>query len=287
MISTNDVPALMGSTVNDTSGEKVGKVGQVYLDDQSGQPQWVTVSTGLFGTKESFVPVTQASFADGILTVPVAKDLVKDAPQIDQDGHITPEQEAELYRHYGLSRDDAGAQQTTSVDRDVPVVADSGQYADADRTDQAGYGSAGHDTSGPDTDSAMTRSEERLDVGTETVETGRARLRKYVTTHTENVEVPVSREEVRVVREPITDANVDDAMSGGDLTEEEHEVTLTEERPVVSKQAVPVERVRMDTETVSDTQSVTEEVRAEQIEVDDDSSRTTDTTRGTDTTTGR
>jgi len=280
MISTNDVSALMGSTVNDTSGEKVGKVGQVYLDDQSGQPQWVTVSTGLFGTKESFVPVTQASFADGVLTAPVTKDLVKDAPQIDQDGHITPEQEAELYRHYGLSRDDAGTQQTTPVDREVPVAAAAGQYADSDRTDQAGYGSAGHDTSGPDTDSAMTRSEERLDVGTERVETGRARLRKYVTTRTENVEVPVSREEVRVVREPITDANVDDAMAGGDLTEEEHEVTLTEERPVVTKQAVPVERVRMDTETVSDTQSMTEEVRAEQIDVDDDSSRNRDTTTG-------
>ena len=251
MLSGNDTEALMGSTVQDSAGDKVGKVGQVYLDDNSGSPEWVTVSTGLFGSKETFVPLAQASFADGILTVPVAKDSVKDAPQIDHDGHLSAEQEAELYRHYGL-------QYGESVDT---------------RADNAGVDGAdtvGRDTSGPNTDQAMTRSEERLNVGTESVQTGKARLRKYVTTETQTVQVPVSREEVRVEREPITDANRDEAMAGADLTEEEHEVTLTEERVVVGKETVPVERVRMDTETVRDSQEVSEEVRSEQIDVDGD-----------------
>ncbi|MGI8721061.1 MAG: DUF2382 domain-containing protein [Geodermatophilaceae bacterium] len=252
MIEQQNADELMGATVQDSSGDKIGKVGQVYLDDSSGQPKWVTVNTGLFGTKESFVPLEQASFSGGALSVPVSKAQVKDAPQVEGD-HLEPAEEAELYRYYGLDGDTAdGTDQSGQTGRDVQ----SGQV--------------GRDVSGPTTDEAMTRSEERLDVGTEEVETGRARLRKYVTTHTESVQVPVSREEVRLEREPITDANRDAAMTGADLSEEEHEVTLTEERPVVQKETVPVERVRLGKDTVSDTAQVSEEVRAEQIDVDAD-----------------
>ena len=115
----------------------------------------------------------------------------------------------------------------------------------------------------------MTRSEEQLRAGTERVEAGRARLRKYVVTETQQVEVPVSREEVRLEREPITDANRGDARSGPAISEEEHEVTLHEERPVVQTEAVPVERVRLDKETVTGTETVSGDVRKEQVEVDD------------------
>jgi uncharacterized protein (TIGR02271 family) len=115
----------------------------------------------------------------------------------------------------------------------------------------------------------MTRSEEELRVGTQTRERGRARLRKYVTTEQQTVTVPVSREEVRVEREPITDANLDAATSGPDISEEEHEVTLREEEVVVDKRAVPKERVRLDTEMVTEERQVSEEVRKEQIQVDD------------------
>jgi uncharacterized protein (TIGR02271 family) len=114
----------------------------------------------------------------------------------------------------------------------------------------------------------MTRSEERLNVGTERQATGRARLRKYVTTENVTQTVPVRREEVRVEREPITDGNAGAAMGGPDLSEEEHEVILHEERPVVDKETVPVERVRLDTETVTDEVTVDEEVRKERIETD-------------------
>jgi uncharacterized protein (TIGR02271 family) len=114
----------------------------------------------------------------------------------------------------------------------------------------------------------MTRSEERLNVGTRQEEIGRARLRKYVVTENATETVPVSHEEVRVEREPITEANAGSAMDGPAISEEEHEVTLRAERPVVEKEAVPVERVRLDTETVTGEAQVNEELRKEQIEVD-------------------
>src|SRR5436305_634778 len=129
-------------------------------------------------------------------------------------------------------------------------------------------GTVGHDTSGPTTDNARPRSEEQLNVGTRSEEIGRARLRKYVVTENATETVPVSREEVRVEREPITDANVGNALDGPAISEEEHEVTLRAERPVVEKEAVPVERVRLDTETVTDTETVSAELRKEEIEVD-------------------
>ena len=116
----------------------------------------------------------------------------------------------------------------------------------------------------------MTRSEEEVRVGTTRRETGRARLRKYVVTENVTETVPVQREEVRVEREPITDANRDAALSGGDITEEEHEVTLHAEEPVVEKRTVPKERVRMNRDTVTDEETISEQVRKERIEPEGD-----------------
>ena len=121
----------------------------------------------------------------------------------------------------------------------------------------------------------MTRSEEELRVGTAQRERGRVRLRKYVTTEQVQQTVPVRRERVRVEREPITDANIDAATSGPDISEAEHEVMLREEEPVVEKRVVPKERVRLDKDTVTGEERVAEEVRKEQIEVQDE-----DTTGG-------
>jgi len=134
------------------------------------------------------------------------------------------------------------------------------------RTETAG--TVGRDTSGPTTDDAMTRSEERLDVSTRSEEVGRARLRKYVVTENVTTTVPVTREEVRIEREPITDANVGDAMDGPAISEEEHEVTLHAERAVVNKEAVPVERVRLDKTTVTEQEQVSEGLRKEEIELE-------------------
>jgi uncharacterized protein (TIGR02271 family) len=144
-----------------------------------------------------------------------------------------------------------------------------------DRSDRSGDptpngapGVVGNDVSGPETDDAMTRSEEELRVGTTRRETGTARLRKYVVTENVTETVPVQREEVRIEREPITDANADDAMDGPSISEEEHEVVLHAEEPVVEKRAVPKERVRLDKDTVKEEQTVSDEVRQERIDVD-------------------
>ena len=140
-------------------------------------------------------------------------------------------------------------------------------FADASRGKVSG-------TSDPTADDAMTRSEEQLRVGTENAEVGRARLRKYVVTEQQTVQVPVSREEVRVEREPITPANRGKALSGPDISEDEHEIVLHEERPVVEKEAVPKERVRLGKKTVKDQRSVTGQVRKEKIDVDESAAET-------------
>ena len=182
---------------------------------------------------------------------------VKDAPTVDvEQGHLSQDEEAQLYRHYGLHHSKAKS------DSGLPAQGgtDGGQHSQTQ----------GHDTSGPTTDEAMTRSEEQLKVGTEQVETGRARLRKHVVTEQQTVTVPVTREEVRVEREPITDANRDQAQTGPDISEEEHELVLTEERPVVHKETVPVERVKLAKESVTEDHQVSEQVRKEQIETEGD-----------------
>ena len=238
MIGTDTISRVIGQDVFDESGEKIGSAAEVYLDDETGQPEWVTVRTGLFGTKESFVPIRNADLTNDGVRVPVSKTQVKDAPKIDTDGHLSPEEEQELYRYYGMGAGTAGFETT----------------GDAGMRNMGGAetrGTVGHDTSGPTTDDAMTRSEERLNVGTRSEEVGRARLRKYVVTENVTETVPVTREEVRVEREPITDANIGNALDGPAISEEEHEVTLHAERPVVEKEAVPVERVRLDKQTVT------------------------------------
>ena len=139
---------------------------------------------------------------------------------------------------------------------------------DADGAGTDARGTVGQDTSGPSTDDAMTRSEEELSVGTTQQESGRARLRKYVVEDEVTKTVPVKREEVRIEREPITDANAGAATDGPAISEEEHEVVLHEEEVVTEKRAVPKERIRMDKDTVTDEQQVSETVRKEQVDVD-------------------
>jgi uncharacterized protein (TIGR02271 family) len=254
-------------------GKKIGSIGQVYLDDQTGDPSWVTAKTGLFGTGQSFVPLEGSSLQGRDIQVAFDEHKVKGAPRVDDDGALSPQEEDELYSYYGLGHSGTTVGDTTS-DRDV--VTDTTTDRDVDvvgtgtRTSRDDAGQVGHDTSGPTTDDAMTRSEERLQVGTQSREAGRARLRKYVVTENVTQTVPVSHEEVRIEREPITDANIGDATSGPSISEEEHEVVLHEERPVVAKETVPVERVRLDKETVTEQATVSEEVRKEQIDTDVD-----------------
>ncbi|MDQ6658002.1 MAG: PRC and DUF2382 domain-containing protein [Actinomycetota bacterium] len=260
-VNVQDPSELMGADVYGPDNDKLGKIDTVFLDNETSQVAWAAVKTGMFGTNVSLVPLNDASFDSGSLHVPYSKDQIKDAPNHDADQALSKSDEDELYRHYQIG----GGQQATDT-----------STSNRDRRDMAGdAGVEGRDTSGPTTDDAMTRSEERLNVGTQQVETGRARLRKYIVTENVTQTVPVSHEEVRVEREPITDANRGDAMSGSDLTEEEHEIVLTAEQAVVQKETVPVERVRLGTETVTGEQQVDAEVRKEEIETvtDDDTTR--------------
>jgi len=249
MITTNDIDLVQSAQAVDRDGDRLGDVKQVYISEDGNQPLFVTVHTGLFGTKESFVPLQGADLRDGVLHLAYDKN-------VDADGALTDDEQGSIFDYY----DGRAGGAPSGV---------GGTPAGFDGTDR-GDDTVGRDTSGPTTDDAMTRSEERLNVGTQKVQTGKARLRKYVVTEQQNVTVPVTREEVRIEREPITDANAGAATDGPDLSEEEHEVTLTEERPVVEKETVPVERVRLTKEQVTDQQNVSADVRHEEIEQDGD-----------------
>ena len=266
-MSTMQKEALLqqrGQDLYDRSGDKIGSIEEIYLDAQSGEPEWALVNTGLFGTKSTFVPLQEATEEDGTVRVPYEKAQVKDAPQMDADGELSQDDESALYSHYGLdygeSRSDSG-------------LPEGGSGSSTDTSTETAA-PVGHDTSGPTTDNAMTRSEEELRVGKTEQESGRVRLRKYVVEDEVTETVPVKREEVRIEREPITDANAGAATDGPAISEEEHEVVLHEEQAVVDKQAVPKERVRLDKDTHVEEEQVNETVRSERIDVDDDQGRT-------------
>ena len=203
--------AWRSKTAVDSDGEKIGTIEEIYLDAETNQPEWLAVKTGLFGSKISFVPIAEATDAGDDVRVPYSKAQVKDSPNADPDGQLSEHEEAELYRHYGVdygeSRSDTGLAEGTS-DRTATMV------GDGDATPDGSAGVVGNDVSGRETDNAMTRSEEEVAVGTAQRESGRVRMRKYIVTDQVTQTVPVRREEVRVDREPITDANIDDATSG-------------------------------------------------------------------------
>jgi uncharacterized protein (TIGR02271 family) len=267
MIGTEHIHRLSGRELHDRDGNKIGTVGQIW-DDGAGRPGWASVRTGLFGMNESLVPLNDAELRDDHVVVPYDKAKVKDAPNVDasDDEPLDTGGVDRLYQHYGLNAGDS------SRDYDAGTTRDTG-YAGATGT-EAGYAGNTGQENGYDRDTTagasdgMTRSEERLNVDKQREQVGRARLRKYVVTEQQQVDVPVQREEVRLEREPITDANRGAAYDGPAITESEHEVTLHAERPVVETEAVPVERVRLGKETVTDQQTVGGEVRKERVEAD-------------------
>jgi uncharacterized protein (TIGR02271 family) len=256
MTAMTEAYTWQGRDLLGADGEKIGEVKEIYEDSATGKPEWALVSAGFFGTRSHFVPLAGASPQGESVRTTVTKDQVKAAPSIEGDGKLSEADERRLFEHYGVPYTEEG-----SVTAEGAPGAGTG-------SGMSGGASEGHDTSGPNTDDAMTRSEEELRVGTASQERGRARLRKYVVTENVETTVPVQREEVRIEREPITDANVDQALDGPEISEEEHEVVLHEEEPVVEKRVVPKERVALRKDTVTDERQVSEQVRKEQIESD-------------------
>jgi uncharacterized protein (TIGR02271 family) len=263
VIGQDMVNRLYDCQVVDPRGEKIGAVKRVWLDGSTGDPLWASVHTGLFGLKESFVPLQRAELRDDQLQVPVDKEQVKESPRIEAtNDQMTDDEQDALYRHYGFGPQGGGNRQSSGQTHRRP--GSSMQPGEYPRRGTENRGDARSTR-----DDAMTRSEERLKVGTERVETGKVRLVKHVVTEQQQVQVPVSHEEVRLEREPVTDANRADALRGEDITEAEHEVTLHAEKPVVDKETVPVERVRLSKEEVADNKTVSGTVRKERIDMED------------------
>lgn len=282
-----NIKDLFDATAYDKAGEKLGSVKEVFVDEQTGQPTFVEVNHGLFGMNSSLVPLRGHDFNGDELKLAFSKDRIEGAPDFDSDKPLTPEAQADIFKHYNLEnaqdvttyRDErAGTTTGAGVAGAGAGVAGAGAGAHAkdetvttDRveTDRAAATdtTAGHNLT--DNDNELIRSEERLDVNKERVATGEARLRKYVVTDTETVEVPVEREEVRVERTPISEADAANFNGTiGDNDTAEASVTLHEERVNVDKKTVPVEKVNLSKETIQDTETHTEELRKEQIDTD-------------------
>jgi uncharacterized protein (TIGR02271 family) len=238
MIAKEAIPNLLGNTAYDVSHDKIGKIGHVYVDDRTGQPEWMTVQTDKAGSRETFVPLEPAELRGSEVVVPFNKDQIANAPDIDAQGagHLSEQDEAVMYAFYGLGQ----------------PPTQSGM--------QAG--------TMPGTDDAMTRSEEQMHVGKERIEAGQVHLRKYVVTEDQQQTVPVRKEKVHLEREPITDTNRGRATSGPDISGADFEVTRHEERPVVNKETVPMERVRLATDEITEDQSIGGQVRKERIEAE-------------------
>ncbi|MFE2755802.1 DUF2382 domain-containing protein [Actinosynnema sp. NPDC059335] len=306
MINQAEVDRLYDCEVIDEHGERIGSVKQVWLDDRDGRPMWASVHTGLFGLKESFVPIQDATLGDGVVTVHVDKQQVKDAPRIDvSDEHMSDQQQDELYAYYGLipshrtgehdrlpGRERTGTTGRTET-KPMSGTGRTGQPAGAAGTGRTGpqggmpqgeatraadAGRTGPQGGMPQGDvrgrgrheareggDSVTRYEEDIEVGTRDVEAGRVRLVKHTVTEQRDVSVPVTHEEVRVVREPAEGAPTDRAF-----TDEEAEVTLRRQEPVVEKKTKPVEKVRLDKQSVTEEEHVRGEVRKERVDVERD-----------------
>lgn len=308
---------LNGLTVVDGEGHKVGSVQRVYKDDVSGAPEWVTVRTGMFGAKETFVPLADAHREEDKLRVPYSKERIKDAPRVDAESHLDAAEEKDLYRYYGRGRpasetaasgQSGGDTGTAGGPRDTAGGPEAGMAGagmgaggmamnrgredtegtkgrgteetrsmDTGKGSMSATGAAGGTQRGQDTgrrptmaEREMTLSEERVDIGTEEYESGHARLRKHVVTEEVTQSVPISHEEVHMTRERLSD---EERRAGGrraaNIEDGEVEITLHEERPVIRKEAVPVERIRLETERVTEQQEVSTEIRKEEAEFDD------------------
>jgi uncharacterized protein (TIGR02271 family) len=232
------VADLRGTPVFDRDGDKIASVDDVFLDDDSGKPEWLALRAGLMSTGRVLVPVQGATVETGEIHVPYAAEHVKGSPTINSD-EISEETEQELYAYYGLAysraRSDSGlAKGFSSTERNVDEV-------------------------------SVTRSEEELEVGTREVETGRVRLRKWVETEPITADVEVQHETARVER-----VAVNQPVADVELGADEIEIPLTAEKPVVNKEVVAKERVSVTKDVETRPEIVTEQVRKERVEIQDD-----------------
>ncbi len=252
---------LAGYEVYDRNGEKVGKVDDLFVDEND-NPEYIGVKMGLFGLSgTSLVPMEIARVNDDQqrVEVDVDKDTVKNGPNFDDDQDITPEFEERVYSHYGLQR--------------AEPTPERGAYDDYYVEEEtAGVGTT--DRTGETTDEdelRVQRTEEELRAGTREREAGGVRVRKRVRTDREQVEVPKRREEVHVDRVPVEG----EAATEAEIGDDEVRVPVTEEEVVTEKRPVAKEEVRIRKDVVEDTETIEEDVRREEVDVDDETERGT------------
>jgi Domain of unknown function (DUF2382)/PRC-barrel domain len=232
-----------GQTVYASDGEKVGSVDEIFYDEQTQQPEWVSLGTGFLGRKTALVPVQGATLEEDGLYVRFSKDQVQGAPDVDMGGgEISQQSEQELYSHYGLDYSERRS------DTGLP----EGAPGRPGRRGTAGEGD-------------VVRTEEELKVGKRETEAGRARLRKWVETEPVEADVTLERERARVTREPI-----DQPVSGAEIGEEEVEVSLRKEEPVVEKETVAKERIGLEKDVETERETVGGELRKERVDVEGD-----------------
>ena len=229
---------MRGAAVYDSAGEKIGSVEEIFYDEQTNQPEWIGIGTGFFGTKRVLVPVEGASVGGDGVRLQLDKETVKNSPDVDSD-EISQEAERELYSYYGIQYSE----------RRSETVLPEGR-AEGMQTREQGD---------------VVRTEEELQVGKREQEAGRARLRKWVETEPAAMDVDLQRETARVTREPI-----DQPVSDAEIGEQEVEVTLREQQPVVQKQTVAKERIGLEKDVETERQTVSDQVRKERVEVEGD-----------------
>ena len=236
-----------GYEVFDQVGEKIGKVDDLFVDE-SDQPEYIGVKMGFLGTRSTLIPWEAVSSTDDegrTITAATDKATAKNGPVFDDDREITPEFENEVYSYYGLQR---------SQSTDEPGAYEAYQDAAPSTTDED--------------ELRVQRTEEELSAGTREREAGQLKVRKRVRTDREQIEVPTRHEEVSVERVP-----VEGEASEAEIGEDEVVVPVTKEEVVVGKRAVAKEEVRIRKDVVEDTEVVEEDVRREEIDVEDATER--------------
>jgi uncharacterized protein (TIGR02271 family) len=262
-----EIRHLLDCRVVGADGQEIGKVGQVYLNDSTGDPEWVTVRTGFFGVKQTFVPLVNSRRSAEEIRVPFDREMIKGAPNIDVDGRLSLEEEAELYRYYGMQPTGIPSQRRGERRADLTSDEIGKERSDAKgrRETATSQDMSSQERYARDGDLDMIRSEERLHVGTERRECGRVRLHKYVDTEHVQQQVPLTREEARFERQPVTG---DEALRDYPIGEDVQEFIIYEERPVVGTETTPVERMRVYRERVRREETVEGDIRKERIEVE-------------------
>jgi stress response protein YsnF len=264
-MTTQQTEQLIGARVTDGDGKIVGTVQRVFNDDADGRPVWAQVRAGKL---DRFVPLGGSRVTGDGLGVPFDAQKIMSAPDISADRHMSAAQTDVLKRYYGLAVPAQGGPpnaETRSGEMQAGETRSGEMQAGETRRGETQRG----ETQRAETQAGvdwLIRTEERVDVGTEMLESGRARLHKYVDVEPIEQAVHVFHEEYEVERVPIS---AEERVSG-EIAEGEREIILHEQRPFLRKEAVPVERVRLVVKRVEEDRTLRDEIRKERIEIEPD-----------------